>query len=886
MAFNNKKSWRYKFIDIDSSYVVKESDDEAIGYIVARAPKGTTRPTYFAKGNSDAIDALMGVGSANWPDLIEAKAFNDEYPIYISAPPGSSDSYPSYLGGFYLTKKGIQKFYNVTNKNELEENSGNAFMAKVVPGKESSYDSTLSNSTIEIGGPLFTDGYVPSSGETGYGLISFKKSDSYYISFVTNPNLEIDSIDYDTMVGGLVGTSGTDTTVWGDDEGNWTFSDNVATFKNFGITTDGDALKSWIGDTNFNIIFKKATDGTYSIDSSGYKLLTELLIDGSITVSSVTYSIAFGIQNTFTFKVSIKDDVYAYWMQKGPQENATKIKISSIGYDKYLYNKLLPYAKNTSTESGKYTYTSSTKLFTAEYVIFYTLDAGGSVVNLTVGKLNTTGNYYEASSDLNTKIVSFQTALDGTKQTSLYHKFYKVSSSTTLTHLYTEEEAIEMQGEILGKSYYSAGVSLGTCVPESPTFNQITLSCSEEVYTGETTSGGEFEGSLDETGTNTYGNGNYWPSILQDDDMSFIEVRVLKKFGDNTGDLDSTGFWQHSRVLDPYNIDDDTSSALTSLTFNIEGDRYCTLVMNENLANSKLGGAWNSNYSQIISDGLTEALLGEYDDAWLFMEPTGQEEFKAALATLSTTQNLATVISPKILTPNNKNIFTDSLAQKTIVNGRVNGASNAQFAGEFEVYDSVTKKNYYRQPIGSIGKMLARIMDKKLGGAAPAWTNQNGCGGQLTDVTAISSKYQIDDDASKTLDGLGINPVVLTKGEGVMITSQKTTQDPNFLSDWSYLGHSMSFLICKREIRNNVMRPQVMKPINTYWMGIRQADTEAILAKRTSGDNPMWTTATCDIIGQNNAYTKAQRNFVIRVDIMVTPYSETVTLIMNVQAQE
>jgi hypothetical protein len=182
--------------------------------------------------------------------------------------------------------------------------------------------------------------------------------------------------------------------------------------------------------------------------------------------------------------------------------------------------------------------------------------------------------------------------------------------------------------------------------------------------------------------------------------------------------------------------------------------------------------------------------------------------------------------------------------------------------------------------------MLARIMDKKLGGAAPAWTNQNGCGGQLTDVAAISSKYQIDDDASKTLDTLGINPVVLTKGEGVMITSQKTTQDPNFLSDWSYLGHSMSFLICKREIRNNVMRPQVMKPINTYWMGIRQDDTEAILAKRTSGDNSMWTTATCDIIGQNNAYTKAQRNFVIRVDIKVTSYSETVTLIMNVQAQE
>ena len=84
MAFNNKKSWRLRFIDIDKSFVVNESEDEVIGYFVVRAPKGNQKPIYFSKRNGEAIDTLVGVPSANWPDIYEAKAFNTEYPCYIS----------------------------------------------------------------------------------------------------------------------------------------------------------------------------------------------------------------------------------------------------------------------------------------------------------------------------------------------------------------------------------------------------------------------------------------------------------------------------------------------------------------------------------------------------------------------------------------------------------------------------------------------------------------------------------------------------------------------------------------------------------------------------------------------------------------------------------
>ena len=412
-------------------------------------------------------------------------------------------------------------------------------------------------------------------------------------------------------------------------------------------------------------------------------------------------------------------------------------------------------------------------------------------------------------------------------------------------------------------------------VPINPDFNNITIEIKETVN-NKTVSGGIFIGSLDPNGTNTYGNKNYYPELIADDD-TFVCVRVLRKFGDDAADLDEHGFWQHSRIIDPYDLDKDGVTP-TVKKFFIEGDRYTTLVMQSNLAMRRMGGIWNNNYKQIIIDGLTEAQLGEYDDAWIFVECTGQECFKPYIAKISAIQENAATISPKILEPNEKGIVTDAIANKVVVTDRVNEGANALYAGEFEVYDEVTKTKFWRQPIGSVAKMIARIMDKRFGGAAPMWINEGDIGGQLTDVNAKRSRYQIAEDAEKTLDKKGINPIVMAGDEGVMIVSQKTTRDPNMLSDWSWLSSALSFLRVRREIRDKVMRQQVGKPINGYYMAKRQGQVDAILAKRLQGDSPVWESATCDIAGVNNAYTKANKDFVIEVSITVTPTSETVTL--------
>jgi len=908
MPFNNRRSWRLKFIDIDSSFSITEAVSPINGYIVARAPKGTQRATYFATGNEQAIDALMGVGSAHWPDLLEAKAYNQEYPIYISAPPGTNPAYPSLLGGFYITKNGLYKFYNVTDKLELEENSGNAFLVKVQPGRETVFNGDFAGkeSKILITDPnIPTGGYIPGPGEPGFGIFEFAHDDTEsFLSITKDKKLNVMAIDNDVMKNGLVSPIGTIRSYWGDNDeetSEWKFKSagtkQTALLENFGIKYDAGAperkpLKDWIGEENY-----EALGGDGNIDAAK---LAKLLILGWVEIGDEVYDIPFGIQDNITFAVSVKDETYAYFAQKSCTEIPTTIKISDIGYDKYRYDSVFAYAPGEVIGKGKLQVKIPSGLSQQtiakikatmeehDYVAFF--DENKPSIIKYVGKYtepdypDEPAYYTDVTADFVTKYFTCQESILGEVNTELFHKIFYIESASSIKHLLTEEENIALYGAQYGPGSYIAGMATGTSAPKNPTFNMLTLSCSEQVYLGKTTSGGEFTGSLDEQGKNTFGTIVYWPEILQDDDVSFITVRVNKKFGDDPDDLDANGFWNHKRILDPHDLDRD-GNIPTERIFTIEGDRWCTLVMTMNLLEQRVGGAWNEFYYQIIKDGLTEALLPEYDDVYIFMEPTGQGIFKSDLLAINKNQELAAVISPVLLQPNGRGVLTDALAQKIVVAGRASMTTNAQYAGEFEYYDPITKKKYWCQPIGDVACNLARIIERKYGGWAPAWYNIAGdLGGQLK-RTVLRSRYQFEDEATRTLDVKGINPIAFTSDDGLMILSHKNTQDPNNPSDWSYIGHSLSFQLVKREIRDNVMRPQILKPINDYWMALRQTQVDGILAKRTTGSSPIWASATCDIPGVNTPYSKAQRNFMIKVTVKVNVFSEVVTLVLENVAQ-
>lgn len=88
----------------------------------------------------------------------------------------------------------------------------------------------------------------------------------------------------------------------------------------------------------------------------------------------------------------------------------------------------------------------------------------------------------------------------------------------------------------------------------------------------------------------------------------------------------------------------------------------------------------------------------------------------------------------------------------------------------------------------------------------------------------------------------------------------------------------MSFDLCKREIRDKVMKPQIGKKINPHYISLRQDQVNRILQARTTGSNPIWSYANSDIDSANDDYTRAQKTFVIPVEVRVYPFSEIVRL--------
>jgi hypothetical protein len=181
--------------------------------------------------------------------------------------------------------------------------------------------------------------------------------------------------------------------------------------------------------------------------------------------------------------------------------------------------------------------------------------------------------------------------------------------------------------------------------------------------------------------------------------------------------------------------------------------------------------------------------------------------------------------------------------------------------------------------VGAYGTKLAIIMQDKLGGAAPMWFDSpGGYGGQLA-ISVNEQKWDFEDPQLKAFDQKGLNPIIINPDSGTpMAYSQRTTQDPNVVTDWSYLGHQMAFDLFRREVRDRVMKAQIGKHINDFYFDIRQKQVQAILNKRIGGAQPIWTAGRVLIKEVNNDTSKAQNKFRISVRVKVTTYAEEVEL--------
>ncbi len=960
----SKNSWRLLFVDIDSSFSVSTESSTIKGYMVVRAPKGEKSPYYFEKGNMEAIYAMVGVPTANWPDLYEAEAFNQEYGLYISAPAGSSKKYPSYFGGSYVTSKGLIPFYNITGKDvvdytqmvqvgfETAQGYKSASKVNVIVntqgvGGSSGYsigskiDGTKDNIALYITGiPASMWANVQEMGINYWGddESGFNEGVYYYSVNKVDHKLYVENSDDEAVTDYYCGVwlkaaDGTYSVIIGGN--SWILNSSsmnsqsavLASLKELGIAAtstntsdDSDAplltLTNLLGNVEnlvanggtkapkWDLIVQYLEQGnSLTVDASSVEgettaatqIDTDKFLDVEFIVTDVagnktaytttsSYTSPANRYEGLTWLLNIKSCCYGYIVQKSACETTTNVQISSIGYDKWVYDEAVPLIFGPKMKDVSRTVLDSINFNNDDNLFFYVeisyANDGTPIMpekKALTKKLKLYTYNSEAEDTLTTLAKTCSDIGDAYEtQSILIYGDYIVAnvasglatavSGTNTTDLQVDHEimyvvsASNFQFEVEDDDNYPLKKDIN--------YNTMTFKVTEEVYPGEQMNGGEFTGSFNEKGKDSYGANIYWPNVLNDDDMTFVEIHPDKVFDE---DCDDHGIYTGTRIVDD-KLTYDLTNTLVPTTYNLElkGQRYCTYAVNQNISDGTTGGSWRDEFQMIVKQGWTEAFDSQYDDVYIFMDPTGQEFVHTQQASLVMTHKLAIAISPKIVTQAE---FTNP--NKMTVTGR--SKQCAQFAGEFQYYDSYTGKSFWMMPIGDVGLMCARIYDFKMGGWPPAWYNYNDMGGQLPRAI-LKARWNFSDSATKIMDTKGINPIVYNADDGLMVVSSKTTQDPNNLTDWSYLEHVMAFLLCKRDIRDNVMRQQIKKPIDDYWMGVRQTQVDAILAKRTTGSNKIWTAATCDVAGVNTDITKAARKFVIYVKVKVTPFSEYVEL--------
>ena len=121
-----------------------------------------------------------------------------------------------------------------------------------------------------------------------------------------------------------------------------------------------------------------------------------------------------------------------------------------------------------------------------------------------------------------------------------------------------------------------------------------------------------------------------------------------------------------------------------------------------------------------------------------------------------------------------------------------------------------------------------------------------------------------------------------------MVVGQKTCKSGE-VTDWSYIGHVCSFLEFQREVKEQVMIPQLGKPNNPRYRELRKEQVERLLSPRIESNNRIWAEAIVDTstaAGVNDTQAQRARKFVINVKVKVDIYSEYVTLNFTNVAQD
>ena len=911
-----RSSWRYEYADHNKSFLIKENETLFTAFWAIRAPKGDVEARYIAPDNADLIKAMYGYPSADYPDLYDLLEFNKKYGTYVSAHPGVSKDVPNYYGGTYLTTKGILKMYCNTSKNspnyqvsikpvkfaEWKEKEGEG--ASLVPA-HASYVSEIKQKLLEDVNVGFNTALNFGDAQatvtiTGIPESIIPKIDAfvfdYWGSAVTGYQYVLKEV---TEGKGVLLPSPKETTdedarliacgyyeKQDDDTYTFVFGGNNALNLDYRWNTAQDEktygipfldYRKYKGLTSYDY---KALGVTGVDNGNASKILNALLTGGVVTVGTKVLDYEKPIADRFRFLYNVEDITLSYTNQSSPTAVPTTIKYSNVHYDKYLFDQYVPFTNNKpvldeetttsspatsspatdETEGGESSATAAPATPTGPAIkgLFAVID--GASVELYYGDKDENGKwvYENVTADYETQKIALGNAKELKEDPNFDAKAFKHNI------YYVVEGSLELMTED------------GTYPLElNPEFNSYSIEGVEYDEDGLEQSTSVLSGSLDPKAETPNGQDYFFEDTFVPDQASIITQRVVRTFDEF---LDKKGFYTG------YRIDGEEEMTVT-------GQRS----LDHTIAKIKAEHAKRPNdpYNQIgdtspklvkevaagIKQSLIEAQKGKYEECFFFVDPTGIDSVKEYYSMIRTNHTMGEILSVKLI--------NDSLASKiskVTVSGRVRGG--IQICQEF-LFKDANKTKYYSSVIGAYAAMVMKTIETTRGGRQPCWINEKDVGGQLDGYltrTPISMRWDFTDVPNpqtgakadtEILDLKGINPVILDPVDGVMVTSGVTTELN--AGDWSRVAHTVAFDCCKREIRDNVMKPQVEKPIDEYYMDLRKQDTEKILRLRTD-TYKIWKYAACKVHEVNTEYTMAQEIFNIDVEVRVKTTSRKVKL--------
>ena len=303
--------------------------------------------------------------------------------------------------------------------------------------------------------------------------------------------------------------------------------------------------------------------------------------------------------------------------------------------------------------------------------------------------------------------------------------------------------------------------------------------------------------------------------------------------------------------------------------------------------------------SDIHEAGWVAAGEGEYSDVDIFFDseihdhgvvgyPEVNKKFLSLATDDVTSHELAGYIFNETVTPTELDNASVNLSNLKLGHGK--NYWNTCNVGIIE--DRINGTRFSSALTGAKALMQARIIEAKMGGVAPMWENSSvgglSVGGQLNMITVYKLKYKYNKQQLDILDDLNYNPIINDRQYGIMAVGQKTCKDGK-TTDWSYIGHACAFFNFLKQVRANVMLPQIGKPNNPYYRTLRKDQVDLYLGQRINGSDRIWAEAECDTStadGVNDVHALKARKFVIKVRVKVDVFSEKVELNFTNEGQD